>query len=388
MTATAPTTAPLTLTIAQKDLVKALKTASRVVPSKPHLPVLHNVWLSEDGGALRIVASNLVQTLITWLPGVWEDPDYGMALTIPAKLLTDFVDSLDGGELTLQQQPGTSTVVATCGRYTAKLNGLAADDFPALPTVESDTTLRLPAKMLRKAIGQVAFATAMDDTRPVLASVLVKTEGETLTLAAADGFRLAVRTVALGATVAQPITLLIPGQSLRELLHALPDTDDEVELAAAGSWAAFTWPHGRLLSRLIEGQFPDYARIIPTDPPTRITVPKAELLASVATARVFSRDNSGIVRMAVIPEDDDGPTRLRVDSSSAELGDQTNALTVALEGEPCEIAFNGHFLNDAIDALDGPEVVLGLSGPTTPGLVTALGSESQIQVVMPMHVAR
>lgn len=384
----ATTTAPLTLTIAQKDLVKALKLASRVVPSKPHLPVLHNLWLAEDGGALRIVASNLEQTLITWLPGVWDDPDYGMALTLPAKLLTEFVDSLDGGELTLCQEPGTQKVRATCGRYTANLHGIAADDFPALPTVEADTSLRLPAKVLRKAIAQVAFATAMDDTRPVLASVLVKTEGETLTLAAADGFRLAVRTVALGTPVGQPTTLLIPGQSLRELLHALPDTDDEVELAAAGSWAAFTWPHGRLLSRLIDGQFPDYQRIIPTDPPTRITVPKAELLASVATARVFSRDNSGVVRLAVTPEDAEGPARLRVESSSAELGDQTNALTVALEGEPCEIAFNGHFLNDAIDALDGPEVVLGLTSPTTPGLISPLGSTDQTMVIMPMHVSR
>ncbi len=376
------------LVCTQRALAEGLAIVERAVPTKSPLPVLSNVLLATDDGRLKLVANNLEMAISTWVAA--DVADAG-AVTLPAKLLADFVTSLVGGDMEMALKPGTKTMNLKCGRYEANINGIDAEDFPAVPTVGEGPRCQVAAKTLRMGINQVAFAAATDETRPVLSGVLVTIEGDELTMAAADGFRLAVRTIPLAESVEEKLSLLVPGRTLIELARIIADTDDPVEIAATPNrnQVMFQYPGLLVVSRLIEGQFPDYQRIIPQSYQTRVVLPVAELLQATKTAAVFSRENSNIVRLNVAPSGEElVPGRVDVLASSAEMGDNAGQLDGSVDGEETQIAFNVRYLRDALEAVSTGEVALEITGPTSPGLLKPVAGTGHLHVIMPMHVAR
>jgi len=378
----------LKLVCTQRALAEGLAIVERAVPTKSPLPVLSNVLLATDDGRLKLVANNLEMAISTWVAA--DVADAG-AVTLPAKLLADFVTSLVGGDMEMALKPGTKTMNLKCGRYEANINGIDADDFPAVPTVGEGPRCQVAAKTLRMGINQVAFAAATDETRPVLSGVLVTIEGDELTMAAADGFRLAVRTIPLAESVEEKLSLLVPGRTLIELARIIADTDDPVEIAATPNrnQVMFQYPGLLVVSRLIEGQFPDYQRIIPQSYQTRVVLPVAEFLQATKTAAVFSRENSNIVRVNVAPSGEElVPGRVDVLASSAEMGDNAGQLDGSVDGEETQIAFNVRYLRDALEAVSTGEVALEITGPTSPGLLKPVAGTGHLHVIMPMHVAK
>jgi DNA polymerase-3 subunit beta len=376
------------LVCAQRALAEGLAVVERAVPSKSPLPVLSNILLVTDDGRLKLVANNLEMAISAWVGA--EVADEG-AVTLPARLLSDFVSTLVGGDVQMELKPGTKTMQLKCGRYEANINGIDAEDFPAVPSVGEGPRSRVPAKTLRSAINQVAFAAATDETRPVLSGVLVTLESDQLTMAAADGFRLAVRTVEVAEPVTDKLSLLVPARTLIELARIIADSDDPVEIAATPTrnQVMFQYPGLLVVSRLIEGQFPDYQRIIPQSYQTRVVLPVSDFLQATKTAAVFSRDNSNIVRLAVAPSGEElVPGRVDVLASSAEMGDNAGQLDGSVEGEETQIAFNVRYLRDALEAVNSGEVALEITGPTSPGLLKPVAGAGHLHVIMPMHVAR
>jgi DNA polymerase-3 subunit beta len=390
------------LVCTQRALAEGLAVVERAVPAKSPLPVLSNVLLETDGGRLKLVANNLEMAISSWVGA--DIADEG-TVTLPAHLLADFVGSLGGGDVQMMLKPGTKTMNLKCGRYEANINGIDADDFPAVPTVGDGPRCRIVAKVLRAGINQVAFAAATDETRPVLSGVLLTVHEDELTLAAADGFRLAVKTVPLaeaatgGDDDSGALKLLVPAKALSELARIVPDSDELVEIAATPTQnqVMFQYPAAEegktpsllLVSRLIEGQFPDYQRIIPQGYQTRVVLPVMDFLQATKTAAVFSRDNSNIVRVSVTPSGDElTPGRIDVLASSAEMGDNSGQLDGSVEGEEVQIAFNVRYLRDALDAVGSGEVALEVTGPTSPGLLKPVAGAGHLHVIMPMHVAR
>jgi len=377
------------LVCTQRALAEGLAIVDRAVPSKSPLPVLSNVLLATDDDRLKLVANNLEMAISAWIGADVADPG---AITLPARLLSDFVGTLSGsGDIQLQLKPNTKTVNLKCGRYEANINGIDADDFPAVPAVGEGTRCLISAHTLKLAVNQVAFAAAADDTRPVLSGVLLTVEGDELTMAAADGFRLAVRTVPLIAPAEENFSLLVPARTLQELQRVIADSDEPVEIAATPNrnQIMFQYPGLLVVSRLIEGQFPDYKRIIPQSYQTRVVLPVGDLLQATKTASVFSRDNSNIVRISVTPSGDElVPGRVEVTASSAEMGDNAGQLDGSVEGEATQIAFNGRYLRDALDAVSSGEVALEVTGPTAPGLLKPVTGGGHLHVIMPMHVSR
>ena len=376
------------LVCAQRALAEGLAVVERAVPSKSPLPVLSNILLVTDDGRLKLVANNLEMAISAW---VGADVAEVGRVTLPARLLSDFVSSLGGGDVQMMLKPGTKTMNLRCGRYEANINGIDAEDFPAVPSVGDGSRSRVPAKTLRSAINQVAFAAATDETRPVLSGVLVTIDGDQLTMAAADGFRLAVRTVEVAEPVAEKLSLLVPARTLIELARIIPDSDDPVEIAATPSrnQVMFQYPGLLVVSRLIEGQFPDYQRIIPQSYQTRVVLPVSDFLQATKTAAVFSRDNSNIVRLSVAPSGEElVPGRVDVLASSAEMGDNAGQLDGSVEGEETQIAFNVRYLRDALEAVNSGEVALEITGPTSPGLLKPVAGAGHLHVIMPMHVAK
>lgn len=381
------------LTLKQSDLHAALSALMRIVPSKSTLPILSNVLLAAEGGRLKLAATNLELAITTRIPA---DVAAEGAITLPARVLAEWVGLLNKDErITFERASGKRLRVALrCGRYESTIAGIEAEDWPPLPNASDLPTATLPAALLKAAIAQVAFAAAREDSRPVLAGVLLAIEDNALTLAAADGFRLAIRTLPLDDAGAPAVRLIVPAKALTELGRALPDTDDAtvaVATTANRTQVLFTAGDVELVSRLIEGQFPDYARIIPTEPKTTATLPTAELLRATKAATVFARDNSMIVKLDFLPSaviDGVSLGAVTVKATGAETGDTAAVLDARCTGEEQHVAFNGRYLRDALEALGTDEVKLEIVGPALPGIIRPVGGDvDYTHVIMPMHVA-
>ncbi len=385
------------LTCLPEKLGEGLATVGRAVSSKSTLPVLSNVLLQTEGGRLKLAATNLELAVSCW---VGARVDEEGAITLPARLLIDYVGLLNPGEPLELALKGKKAHL-TCGRFEANISGIDAEDFPPIPTVSGGTSLSLRAPALKEAIQQVVFAAAQDDSRPVLAGVLLVAKEGKLTLAAADGFRLAVRKLDLadlgGESAGEPLDLstIVPARTLAEVARGLSDDDEErVEVATTPDRNQILFRHkgAEIVSRLIEGQFPDYDRIIPKDAKTRVTLQTADFLRATKAAQVFARDNSMIVRLQLVPPEGDASIELgkvTITSTSAEIGDNTGDVDASVEGEAQHVAFNGRCLRDALEALDTQNTYLEVTGPASPGILRpADGPNGYLHVIMPMHVAR
>ncbi|MCC7369302.1 MAG: DNA polymerase III subunit beta [Chloroflexi bacterium] len=378
------------LTCLPEKLNEGLAAVGRVVAARSTLPVLGNVLLATDGGQLKLAATNLELTVVSWVGAKIEEEG---AITLPARLLQDYVGLLSAGEPLHLELHGTKAHL-TCGRFEANISGIDAEEFPAIPSVAGGASLQLPAPRLKEAIGQVVFAAAPDDSRPVLAGVLMQVADGKLTMAAADGFRLAVRKVDLGETDAPDISMIVPSKALTEVARGLPADEEvlvEIALTPDQSQVLFRHRQAEIVSRIIEGQFPDFNRIIPRDTKTRVTLQTADFLRATKAAQVFARDNSMIVRLNLVPAEggDEALGKVTVAATSTEIGDNTGDVDASVEGDAMQVAFNGKYLRDALEALDAQQAFLEVTGPASPGLIRpASGPNGYIQVIMPMHVAR
>jgi DNA polymerase-3 subunit beta len=377
----------------QEHLAEGLTVVGRVVPSKSTLPVLSNVLLSTRDGELQLTANNLELSVAHRVPAaIGREGE----ITLPARLLTDYINLLGHGQkVELDLNARTHKVHLACGRYEANVAGIDAEDFPPVPAVSGGQSFSIPAGVLKQAIEDVVFAAAPDDTRPVLAGVLVKMGEGSLTLAAADGFRLAVRIVELPSG-GPDLQMIVPARTLTEVARILAGAgdDDEVQINTTpnGNQIYFAFGKTEVTSRLIEGNFPDYQRIIPSDAKTNVKISTTDFLRATRAATVFARDNSNIVRLECSPPKDNAELALGsvlVKSTSAEMGDNEGNLDASVQGDDTQIAFNGRYLRDALEAIDTDMVVLQITGPSSPGIIKpATDSNGYIHVIMPMHVAR
>lgn len=372
------------VTCLQENLARGLGIVGRAVALRSTLPITSNVLLSTEHGRIKLAATNLDIALSCWIGGQIEQEG---AITVPARLLTDFVNSLPPEKISLSLAPRAKQVKVVCARNEATIGGMDADDFPPIPAVEGDT-LELDAKILREAISQVVFSAATDDSRPVLTGVDLVVEGNRLTLAAADGFRLAVRTLDLKKKVSERQEVIVPAKALAELNRLLQDQDEPVQMTfnANKTQVLFRLRDIELVAQLIQGTFPDYSRLIPKEWGSRAVVEVRDFLQETKIASIFARDGSGIVRIMFESGDDGTPGEMTVQARAEEIGDNQGKLDAAVEGEASKIAFNGRYLQDVLQVLDGGRVALETTGPSQPGVIRPVDNDSYVHVVMPMFV--
>src|SRR5438874_1829946 len=263
----------------QENLARSLAIVSRAVSTRSTLPVLANVLLRTEDAGLKLTATNLEIGITVWVPGKIDSDG---ATTVPAKLLSDIVSSLNASERVELELQGTDTLLLRSGRFTAHLRGIDADEFPAIPTAGERPTTRVSQKVLKQALEETAFAAASDEARPILTGVLARFEGDRLTLAAADNYRIAVKTIALLDPV-EDVSVVIPARSLNELIRILADTDHPVDIILSGprNQILFHLEGVDLVSRLIDGQFPPYQNVLPKAHTTRAVLEREELLKAV-----------------------------------------------------------------------------------------------------------
>jgi DNA polymerase-3 subunit beta len=371
----------------QENLAKGLSIVGRAVASRSTLPVLSNVMLATDSGRLKLSATNLEIGINCWVGAKVEEEG---ATTVPARLLTDFVNSLPPERIDMELSVRTQTLNTRCARFEANIKGIDAQEFPAIPTTDDgERVIRLEPEALRQMIDQVVFAAATDESRPILTGVLTHFEGNRLTMAAADGFRLSVRSVPLSQPTDELIDVIIPARSLAELARISSDQEDlvEVVITPARNQILFHLRDVDLVSQLIEGRFPDYRQIIPTSSTTRTVLDTSGFLKAVRVSHLFARDSANIVRVEIAPGDELMPGHLTLAATSAELGDNVGQLDAAVEGAPIEIAFNAKYLIEVLSVMDAAQVALETTASSSPGVLRPVGDDDFLHVIMPMHLS-
>jgi DNA polymerase-3 subunit beta len=363
----------------QENLARGLSVVSRAVSSRSTLPVLANVLLKTEDAGLKLTATNLEIGITYWVPGKIESDG---ATTVPAKLLTDLVNSLPAGDkIDLELTAGESLHLRS-GRFETHIKGIDADEFPAIQTAGDRPTTRVAQNVLRRALTETAFAAASDEARPILTGVLAKFEGDQLTLAAADNYRIAVKTIPILDAVPDT-SVVIPARALNELARVLADVDDPVDivLAAGRNQVLFHLDGVDLVSRLIDGQFPNYQQVVPKDHTTRAVLDREELLRAVRPAALIAHESANIVKLQIGAEGEPGITV----SANAEVGDHVGQVEAAVEGDGTTIAFNARYLADVLTNVDADQFALELNGPLSPGVFKPIGDDRYVHVVMPVR---
>ncbi|HEX75634.1 MAG TPA: DNA polymerase III subunit beta [Dehalococcoidia bacterium] len=371
------------LSCLQENLSKGLSIVGRAVATRTTLPITQNVLIATDQSRLKLSATNLELAISCWIGARVEEEG---AITIPARLLTEFISSLpnDHIDMALTQH----ILQLKCARFEARINGLDAEDFPPIPQVGDGIAAKIEVEALRQGISQVTFVAATEESRPVLTGVQVEFDGDKLTLAAADGFRLAVHSTALLSPVNEKSAIIIPARALNELNRFLTDQEEPVEITLneQKSQVLFRLKNIEMVSQLIQGAFPSYSQLIPQSYVTRAVVDVAEFLRATRMASIFARDGSGIVRLAITPGAELTPGKMNISARAEEIGDNVGEIDALIDGEPAKIAFNAKYLSDVLAVLRQTQVALETTTPSSPGVIRPVGVDNYVHVIMPMFV--
>jgi DNA polymerase-3 subunit beta len=360
------------LVVTQENLHKALSVVARVASSKTSLPILSNILLRTDQNRLLLAATNL-EVAITEHIGA-KVVNEG-AITIPSRLMSEFISNLPKGNVELKVD-GTKLHISA-GNYTSTINGMPAEDFPALPEISSATELRLAAPLFKRAISQTVITASHDDTRPVLTGVLCHTHEGSLYFAATDGYRLSERRLV---EMTEEAKALIPASTLQDVIRVLPDECEEVSMLLDETQVRFRMDDIEVTSRLIDGNFPDYRQLIPKQTDTNTTVAKDELNRIAKIAGLFARESGGSVTIKA----DGTRGTVSIHSIASQLGENTSETEAKVEGDG-QVTINSRYLIEALSCIDEPTVRFGFSGKLAPCVLTPDTDNSDYQhIIMPL----
>lgn len=375
----------------QENLSRGLSIVGRAVASRATLPVTQNVLLETDRSMLKLSATNLEIAITTWIGAMI---DVEGAITVPARLLSEFVNSLPSDRVDLDVEEDSSILQFVCGRDKARIHGVAASEFPPIPRVVEGVAARVDSQEFKRAISRVVFAAASEESRPVLTGVQAKLDGDRFTLAAADGFRLAVQHGTLAAAVEEEIGVIIPARTMNELTRLLTDQDDTVEIMMVPARSQIMFKSGgvEVVSQLVQGTFPNYEQLIPQKFDTRSTFDSQRLLRVTRSAAIFARDGSNIIRLQMSPRPEDAEETeaagtATISGRSEEVGEnQTSLDMMEIEGEEAKIAFNSRYLQEVLSVLERGNVAIETTSSSSPGVFKPTDDDNYVHVVMPMFV--
>lgn len=382
------------LSVNQSALAKALSIVNRAVSSRTTMPVLGNVLLDATGDGLRLATTNREIGINCWIAA---DVSEVGSTTIPARLLSEFINSLPNERVTMDLKQSTETLRLTCAKHSANIKGINAFEFPLIPTYQPEPTnseaptvtgdvYTVASNVLASLIDSVTFAASQDENRPTLTGVETTFEDGRLTMAATDGYRLSMRSTE--ASAGEKTTIIIPGRNLSEVARICADATGEITaiVSANRNQALFSatsakeWQRVDIISELIDARFPDYRATIPKSQNTRCTVDAGALLKAVRVAMLFARDNANIIRCTMLPEG-----LFRIVATSAEMGDNTSEIECSIEGAEINIAFDGRLLSDALSHVPTAQVTIETTQPTRPGAIRPVGDSDYLMVIMPMN---
>ncbi|TSC56495.1 MAG: DNA polymerase III subunit beta [Parcubacteria group bacterium Gr01-1014_18] len=361
----------------QENLAKALGIVSHIASKHTTLPILNNVQLKTENGILKLSSTNLEIGMHSLVRGRIEMEG---AFTVNAKLLSDYVHLLPSDQVFLEVIDNVLHI--QCKNQKTKINGQSAEDFPLIPQLEKKSVVSVAALGFKKALMQVLFASANDDTRPEISGVYFDFASNRLTLAATDGFRLAEKIIHLEKNVESERNLIVPFKTITELVRAVGDNleSDTLDIVMGDSQILFSFSGTEIVSRLIEGQFPDYRQIIPQSFRTRSTVSVSELANITKSASLFCRLGMNDVELTFEKE----TNKITVASTHSQIGENVSSIDTPVEGEPNKIIFNYRYLLDGLSVMDSGSVQILIIDSQNAGIFRPENSLDYSYLIMPI----
>lgn len=373
------------VTVLQENLAHGISVVARAVSPRSTLPVLANILVATDEGRLRLSATNLEMGITCWIGAKIEEEG---STTVPARTFSDLVTTMPNPQVSLSLDVRTQTLNVRSGASTNDIKCIDAQEFPPLPVPDFESAIQINVADFKEMIQQVAFAASGDEARPVLMGVLVNVDKDTVTMAAADGFRLSVRKATLSTPAAQSVSAIVPARALLELARVASDGEQMIQmvLPKGRGQVVFRVKDVELVSQLIDGTFPDYQQIIPRSHKSRTLVSTASLLKASKQAEIFAREGSNVVRLNIKNSGELQPGEVEISAHSEETGSNETIVEASVDGIPLLIAFNVKFLREVLEVIKSPNVVIETSAANAPGVVRPVGDEQFLHVIMPMHL--
>jgi DNA polymerase-3 subunit beta len=374
--------------VKQDQLAQGVGIVSRAVSTRSPLPVLANILLQTDDGRLKLSATNLEMGISAWIGAKVEQPG---SLTVPSRTFADLVSNLPSDDVTLSVDERTHTLNVRCGTLNTDIKGISADEFPPMPEPDLTASIPLNVANFKEMIQEVVFAASREESRPNLTGVLLSFEGDYLVLAATDGYRISIAKAIMAQKPAQKIEALIPARALAELARIAVNGDETLQMVfpAGRGQVIFHLHDVELVSQLIEGNFPNYAAIIPPSFKTRTVLSTAELLKACRQTEIIAREGSYIARLDIQPESGaEKPSQLEISASSEQTGSSEVMVDASIDGTPLLIAFNVRFLREVLEVIKTPNVVLETNAANSPAMLRPVGDESFQHIIMPMNLQR
>jgi DNA polymerase-3 subunit beta len=374
--------------VKQDQLAQGVGVVSRAVSTRSPLPVLANILLQTDDGRLKLSATNLEMGISAWIGAKVEQPG---SLTVPSRTFVDLVSNLPSDDVTLTVDERTHTLNVRCGTLNTDIKGISADEFPPMPEPDLSASIPLNVANFKEMIQEVVFAASREESRPNLTGVHLSFEGDYLVLAATDGYRISIAKAIMAQKPAQKIEALIPARALAELARIAVNGDETLQMAfpAGRGQVIFHLHDVELVSQLIEGNFPNYAAIIPPSFKTRTVLSTAELLKACRQTEIIAREGSYIARLDIQPESGaEKPSQLEISASSEQTGSSEVMVDASIDGTPLLIAFNVRFLREVLEVIKTPNVVLETNAANSPAMIRPVGDESFQHIIMPMNLQR
>jgi DNA polymerase-3 subunit beta len=370
----------------QQQLAHSVSMVSRAVSPRSTLPVLSNILVKTDNGRLRLSATNLELGITSWIGARVEGEG---AITVPARTFTDLVSNLPNDRVVLTLDNSTQTLNVRCGSSESNIKGIDAEEFPPIPEPNLDEGIPLNITNFKEMVDQVSFAASTDEARPVLTGVLLKIDGDNITMAATDGFRISIREDVIPNAVPRPVEAIIPARALIELARIIGNNEDPLIMTFPPDrgQVIFHIDSLELVSQLIEGSFPDYRAIIPPNFKTHTLLSTAGLLKACKQAEIIAREGTNVAQLNIIPDTEESkPSTLEISAHSEQTGSSEVKVDASIDGVPLLVAFNVRFLREVLEVIKTDNVWLETNAANTPGLIHPQGDDHFKHIIMPMHI--
>ncbi len=362
-------------TIARTELLDVLSTAGKALSSRTTLPILSGILMSADGDTLTCQATDLEVSIKSSKLANVEEPG---TTVVPGKLMTDIIRSLPEAAITIDS--GAGGIRITCGQSSFTIRTMSAEDFPRFPAVHPSQTVTLPTEAFSELVHQVARSASRDDTRPILTGILMTVEGDVFRMVATDSYRLCVREIHLEVP-AGSMEVVVPARAMEDAAR-LAVGSDTIEVGVSENQILFSFKDTTFVSRRIEGTFPNYRQLIPSECETRIVVDRQELTDAVKRVSLMAQHNAPL-RVSVDVED----RVLTLSAQTQDLGEAKESLEVDADGQPVEIAFNHAYVLDGITVADCERISMEIVSPLKPGVIKAADEEGFTYLLMPVRLS-
>ena len=356
------------LQITQENLNKALSNVARVASSRNALPILSNILIKTVDNRVCIAATNLNIAITHYIGSKVSE---GGAITVPARLMQDFVSSLSPGVIDIVVDE-TKLHIKT-DSFNSVINGIPAEDYPVMPKIQDGKTWNVPGPVFKKALSQVVIAASGDETRPVLTGVFLHTHNGVLYVVATDSYRLAEKKII---NLKEEVSLLIPATAIQDLLRIIDDSEQTINVKHDDQQVLFTVGDIELVTRLIDGAYPDYRKLIPSSFKTTATLPKSELQNITKVSSLFARESAGSVTINV------GENQISIQSIASQLGENTSKASAKIEGEG-SITLNSRYILDALGVISDSNVSVSFNGKLEPCQIKSSDTDYH-HIIMPL----